>query len=183
MISTISEKSFGQQMIDAAEHNKRCADSDHSRGDCSTCIGSGKLGVIGESTYREERAICDAATRYWNEHATFNRDGSSSLSAELAAAPEYAACSNEMRGRVEQFELLNDPPERFSAYIGSDGRSVTVWTGLKLGTADCVSSWPVQSYIGRTMRQYHCRIAGKLYSGRGFGPGMSINLKRMKESR
>ena len=94
-----------------------------------------------ESEYLRERAICDKANAYWQANATHGRSGSS-MSAELAAHPDYAACDNAMRGRVEQFEILRDMPEKFTAYLANTGHDsagdnlpVTVWTGDALGTA------------------------------------------------
>jgi len=88
--------------------------------------------IKSESEYLAERAICDTAAAYAESTMAGRRNY---LTAEEAAAPVYAACSNEMRGRVEQYEILNNPPESLVAYIGADGVSVTVWTGLKLGSA------------------------------------------------
>jgi hypothetical protein len=56
--------------------------------------------VISPETYAIERAICDKAAAYWEANATYSRGGWSSMSAELSAHPDYAACSNEMRGRI-----------------------------------------------------------------------------------
>lgn len=59
-----------------------------------------------ETDYRRERAICDKASAYWVANAGYAKNGWSSLSAEKAAHPDYAACDNEMRGRVEQWGNL-----------------------------------------------------------------------------
>jgi hypothetical protein len=136
--------------------------------------------ILSPEMYAVERAICDKATAYWNAHATFARNGASSMSRELAAHPDYAACDNAMRGRIEQYEILTNPGEHITAYVSSGGTEVTVWTGVPLGTCEAVTSWPVKSYIGRRMYSYRARIAGREYHGRGFGPGMVINLRRCK---
>lgn len=136
--------------------------------------------------YKRERAICDAAAAY-SESLMCDSSGKrvrNYITAEEAAAPVYAKCSNEMRGRVDQWETLHNPPERFVAYIGSDGRSVTVWTGLALGAAWIVSSWPTpRSWQGSRRYAYGARIAGREYAGRGFGAGMAICLKETAASR
>lgn len=134
--------------------------------------------------YAEERAICDKAQAFWKANADYSRSGWSSLSKEKATHPDYAACSNEMRGRVEQFELLTNPPERFSAYIGSDGRTLTVWTGQKIGTAQAGRSWPSGSrFCGVSLVSYVCTMAGRTYHGRGQGAGMLINLRETAASK
>ena len=142
--------------------------------------------IKSESEYRRLRAICDKAAAYWEANATHGRQGSS-MSAELAAHPDYAACSNEIRGKVDQWETLRDLPERLSAYIGEDssGRPiVTVWTGLPLGSARVVSSWPTpRSWQGSRRYAYRAMIGGREFAGTGFGKGMFINLRETAESR
>jgi hypothetical protein len=164
----------------AREETQRCLDSDHSLGLCASCIGSGKLGVIGESQYREERRLVDLDSQ-WSEQFRKPNGWTVITAEEQKTRPEeLAAVDNAMRGRVEQYELLNNPPESFAAYIGSDGRSVTVWTGLKLGTATATGSW--RSGYG-TLTQYVCRIAGREYRGRSQGAGMMIALTETAESK
>lgn len=137
--------------------------------------------ILTKEQYDIERAICDKADTY--AHVTMAARGESCnyLTAEEAAHPDYAACDNEMRGRVEQYEILTEMPGTIVAYInGSDDRntySVTVWTGLAIGTAKETSRWRVNSLIGSHMRQYHARIGRNVYTGRGFGEGMSIVLR------
>lgn len=129
--------------------------------------------------YAVERAICDKAQAYWQQHATHGKRGSS-MSAELAAHPDYAACDNAMRGRVEQYELLRDKPDQFTAYIGKGGR-LTTWCGDDLGAAMCMSTWKTpRSYVSSTMSIYHCMMGGRKYHGRSGGEGMSINLRAIK---
>lgn len=140
--------------------------------------------IQSESEYRELRAICDAAAAYAESimcEGTAKRRRNY-LTKEEAAAPVYAACSNEMRGKVEQWELLNNPPQCFGAYIGSDGRSVTVWTGLPLGSAYPGRTWRVGRY-GESLTQYRATIAGREYTGRGQGAGMLIGLRETAESK
>lgn len=130
-----------------------------------------------ESDYDRERAICDNADAYWRAHATFGRSGSS-LSAELAKHPDYAACDNAMRGRVQAFEIRRDMPERFTAYVSGDGTHITTWPGDVLGVCTLGRGWRVRSWIGSRMYQAYARVNGVLYTGRTFGGGMYINLRR-----
>lgn len=57
-------------------------------------------------------------------------------------------------------------------------RELTDWHGNVIGTCFLSSSWPVRSYIGSRMYQIYARINGVDYTGRGFGEGMAVNLKR-----
>lgn len=115
------------------------------------------------------------------------------LSAEEAAHPDYAACNNDMRGKVEQYELLNNPPTEIFAYVGQPkgngmdcdrqvGQSypITVWTGHVIGNATRGAAW---RQGGDTFHQYYARIAGRKYTGRSAGPGMLIRLKETAASK
>lgn len=106
-----------------------------------------------------------------------------------------AACDNAMRGRVEQFELLTDTPERFIAYVGKNRRNgmgvdravgssydLTTWTGDLLGSVTLGSGW-VNSYVGSLMFQAYARVNGREFTGRTFGEGMSIVLRETAESK
>lgn len=134
--------------------------------------------VLTPEQYAIERAICDKAHAYRMANATYDRDGWSTLSKVLAAHPDYAACDNAMRGRVEQYEVLRDLPERFSAYVSADGAQVTTWTGDILGSAKVTASWRT----GRRtcMYQYVVTVGGKRYTGRCQGAGMLLNLQARK---
>jgi hypothetical protein len=122
--------------------------------------------------YSEARAICDKAMQVMREVWPEWQKGGA-IPAAVCQHPDYAACTNAIRGQVEQFELLRDLPDCFTAYIGSDGRSVTVWTGDVLGNAYVTSSW------GRRpkMFAYRVTIGGKRYHGRGQGAGIYITLR------
>jgi hypothetical protein len=134
---------------------------------------------ISKRRYNRLRAIVDKAQEYWKANATYSRGGWSSMSKELSAHPDYARCTNEMRGLVEQYELLRDLPERISAYIGAGG-FVTVWTGQPIGRARVVSSFR-QNYT--TVFQYYATIGGREYTGRGHGEGMLVNLRETAASK
>ena len=133
--------------------------------------------MLTAETYATERAICDRADAYWRANATFGRDGGSSLPADARLGYAAIGCDNAMRGRVEQYEILTTLPDRLTVYGGSDGATVTTWTGDALGAAYETSRWRVRSYVGSHMHSYRVRIGGKHYVGRGFGPGMVLNLK------
>lgn len=141
--------------------------------------------TIDRKTYERERAICDKAQAY-AEKIMCEGGGKRKrnyLTGEEAQHPDYAACDNDMRGRVEQYEILQDPPETFVAYIDSDN-AASVWTGRKVSTSGrCVSSWRVNSHYGPRMYQYRFRIAGREYTGRGFGAGMAIVLRETAKSK
>ena len=85
--------------------------------------------------------------------------------------------------------------DSFGAYIGkpqgngmgcggivAQSWDVTDWQGNKLCNATQGASWRVNSYIGTTMSQWYCRKAGREYTGRGFGQGMSIVFRETAES-
>lgn len=105
--------------------------------------------ALDAATYATERAICDKASAY----------------AELT-----------MRGRVEQYELLTNPPELFTAYIGKGG-TLTTWCGDVLGTARMTGGYKAR---GVERFNYRCTMAGHEYAGSGEGEGMMINLRRIK---
>lgn len=68
-------------------------------------------------------------------------------------------------------------PDSIIAYPGPDG-VLQDWHGNVLGTWRATSSWPVRSYIGSRMYQIEARVAGVVYTGRGFGVGMIYRGKR-----
>ncbi|WP_299933747.1 hypothetical protein [uncultured Pelagimonas sp.] len=142
--------------------------------------------TIDQATYAKERALCIMAQNYAEQVMSEGGDKRvrNHLTAEEAKHPAYAACDNDMRGRVEQFELLNDTPEVFTCYVDSTGRA-SVWTGLPLsqrpGTVS--SKWRVHSHIGTHMHQYYFTIAGREFTGRGFGEGMCITLRETAASK
>jgi hypothetical protein len=152
--------------------------------------------VLSSAEYAIERAICDKANAYWQANATFSKSGASSMSQKLAAHPDYAACDNDMRGRVEQFELLRDMPEKLTAYIGERepngmgidrlvGRSypVTVWTGLQIGNCTLVAHDGGTRWRFDKTFQCYATIGGREYTGRTQGVGMYVNLKETAASK
>jgi hypothetical protein len=133
-----------------------------------------------ETDYQRERAICDKANEYWQANATHGRSGSS-MSAELAA------CDNAMRGRVQQFEILRDLPEKFTAYLENDKPdnvgarlNVTCWPGDILGQAWVHTVGKRRSQFGDRQRYGRARIGGKLYAWQGPGAGMYAHFRAIK---
>lgn len=133
---------------------------------------------IAASQYMTERKLIAAADAYRDSVAI----GRNYLTKEEAAAPVYARVDNEMRGRVEQFELLANPPERFCAYVGKDS-TLTVWTGLPIGRLQVTSRWPVRSYMSNERFAYRATMGGREYVGTGFGVGMSLSLRETAASK
>lgn len=134
---------------------------------------------IDESTYQEERRLVSLDQEWSRQFVQPN--GWTVIPADAKRPAEIAAVDNEMRGRVEQYELLTELPAEFGAYIGSDGRSVTVWTGLPLGSAYVVSSW--RNGYGTKLFAYRATIGGREYAGRSQGSGMFIGLRETAESK
>ena len=130
-----------------------------------------------------ERAICDRAAAYAQQFR--QKNGWIVIPAEAAKHPEYAACDNAMRGRVERYELLRDLPDRFIAYFtapGGVGR-VTTWPGDELGKAWITGTAPARGhYAARTDRRHYGRavIRGKHYAWTGAGEGMACRLRALK---
>ncbi len=152
--------------------------------------------TIDAATYAIEHAICDNAHEYARRTMATRGKACNYLTADESAHPDYAACDNAMRGRVEQYEILRDMPERIFAYIGQGNRNgigcdriagqtfpVTVWTGDVLGYATMGNGWRVNSAYGSRMYQIYASIKGREYTGRGFGSGMCVSLKETAASK
>lgn len=152
---------------------------------------------IDAKTYAREKAAVDAAKETFRRLAPVVYEKGGVIPLEVTESPEWRAVDNDMRGRVEQYEILTNPPERLTAYVGNPTREqkdatniaaarrhpVTVWTGLPIGTCYLGSGWRVDSYVGTRMYQAHATIAGREYTGRTFGPGMYINLRETAASK
>lgn len=144
--------------------------------------------------YAIERAICDKAAAY-AESVMCDASGKrvrNYMTAAECTHPDYAACNNDMRGRVEQFELLRDLPARFVAYLGTPhagqlgphAMPVTTWTGNPLGTARRGwTSWRPPNSHCASMSQYYATIGGREYTGRSQGAGMCIALRETAASK
>lgn len=62
-------------------------------------------------------------------------------------------------------------------------RFLTDWHGNKIGRCNLYISWPVRSCIGNRMYQIYATIGDKVYTGRGFGAGMSVVLRETAASK
>ncbi len=101
--------------------------------------------------------------------------------------PDFAICDNTMRGRVEQFEILRDLPDRFTAYLANDYSDhvgalipVMVWTGDRLGTAFVRSIGKRANMFGERQRYGRATVKGVEYSWQGPGAGMYAHFRKMK---
>jgi len=134
-----------------------------------------------QEQYAIERKICDKAQKYATR--TMAKNGGNYLTGKQAKTPVYAACNNDMRGRVEQFEILRDLPDVIFCYLDSNN-AATVWTGLPLSTDGiCTGIWKTGGWVSDTMEQHTFTIGGRKYTGRGQGSGMCIRLKETAESK
>lgn len=145
--------------------------------------------ILTAETYAIERAVCDKANTYADRiMCPEGKRVRNWISADEAKHPDYAACNNDMRSRVEQYEILTNPPDAFVAYMGAPDRyatncrsaqlwPVTTWCGHKLGHAFVSAKWRVRSYTGSHMHQFTAYIAGREYTGRGFGEGMCVSFR------
>ena len=74
--------------------------------------------------------------------------------------------------------LVNVNPHGTSMRITNGTRALNDWHGNQIGTCYISRSWRVFSYLGSHMNQIYARINGVDYTGRGFGEGMSVRLRR-----
>lgn len=111
---------------------------------------------------------------------------------EQATCPRNARITNEELGRLEQFEVWRDKPERLFAYVkfsahgeprtASDVRTgdvaaVTTWPGTPLGYGTVGHVW--RSNFGDRRASLSVIIAGERYSGTAYiGAGEYCELTR-----
>lgn len=136
-----------------------------------------------QQTYDREREIVDKADAYARATMATRGPRCNYLTKEEAAAPVYAMCSNDMRGRVEQFELLRDRPDKFCAYLSDDGRKVVCWPGNVLGSAVTLSSRRIGGWVSGRYYYGRATIGGREYAWLGHGAGMLCRLKALKGGR
>lgn len=84
----------------------------------------------------------------------------------------YQCCDNSQR-------LEFSAAERFSAYVSSDGKSLTTWTGGKLARVVGISRHR-GGFGGEYFSIQAVAPNGARWYGRGGGPGMFANLRRSK---
>ena len=151
-------------------------------------------GMLSKAEYNEARALCDAAHKAMRDNWPQWENGGA-VPESVTSHPDYLACTNEIRGKVEQCEILTNTPEAIFAYIGAPmgngmgcdrivGQTypVTVWTGDKIGIATKGATWRAGPY-GDELSQFYARINGREFTGRGQGQGMCIKLKETAESK
>lgn len=82
---------------------------------------------------------------------------------------------------AEQREALKDTSRPFTAYLSSDGRKVTTWTGGELMQVTRETDWRI---FGSHFNRGSCISAtdchGRRWYGRGAGRGMAITLRPRK---
>lgn len=91
----------------------------------------------------------------------------------------FPEIGNAETGKVEQYRLREEKPDRFGAYLSSDGKTVTTWSGDILGF---VMGVPGRSRDNR-FTYFVFRMNGRDYRGQGAGYGMYCGCKAYKGSR
>jgi hypothetical protein len=84
---------------------------------------------------------------------------------------------NEQTGKVEQYRLREEKPDAFGAYLSSDGKAVTTWTGDVLGF---VMGSVVRDRSRRENYRFSFRMNGRDYYAQGSGCGMYCGCKAYK---
>lgn len=141
--------------------------------------------------YRRERKLIDAE-KQWRTAAMLEngpRANFTTAEQEKRKPRRLRAVDNDMRGRVEQHEILRDLPDKFCAYLQNglpDGRGsslpVTVWTGQEIGRATVYTVGARRGRFGDCQRYGRARIGGKLYAWQGPGAGMYAIFRAIKGS-
>lgn len=90
--------------------------------------------------------------------------------------------TNDDISALEIFELHRDKPERFTAYVSTNGhRSVTTWTGDRIAVMVDSGRWHTNNMGGRwrqvQIKPDFCRW---YYTGREYDSRQCVNFKRMK---
>lgn len=155
-----------------------------------------EITTISKEQYDIERKLVNRANALVKDMAPLIHENGGAIPDAVANHPYYKMVDNDMRGRVEQFELHNMTPIEFVAYLGEPEKNgmgvdrviaqtypVTVWTGLPIGNATKGSTWGVRSAFGTHMSQYYARVNGREFTGRGFGVGMAIVFRETAESK
>ena len=151
--------------------------------------------MISPEQYAIERAICDKAENFAEQFR--NHNGWIVIPSDAAKHPDYAACDNDMRARVEEFEFFRDMPERYGAYIATDTETrrcpgegewikLTLWTGVQIGKGMIVSSWcqgATRMFSGWVRARNPVTGEWREYAWRGQGVGMYASLRAKKIAR
>jgi hypothetical protein len=127
----------------------------------------------------DEKAFCadvrarDAALRVWMESHKRNSYHPDEL------PPEINPPTNEERSRCEclEFESAAADPRPYFAYLSSDGKRVTTFTGDTLATLVHVGkTWRGPS--GNKWTAFRAAgIDGRIWHGRHNGPGMYLRMR------
>lgn len=131
--------------------------------------------MLSPAEYEAAKVICDRAEAYAQQFVKPN--GWIILTAEQAAEPIYAACTNELRGAVEEFELCCDRPDRFVAYEA--GFTVATWTGIEVGKIILRTQWYRDNFGGRWRGIRVLSAWGDRYYGREYDSMQLIRLRKV----
>lgn len=148
--------------------------------------------MYAETDYQRERAICDKAEAYARATMAGKRNY---LTKEECAHPDYAACNNDMRGRVETYELHRDKPDAFCTYVQESTpaqrqqtnveacrrRSVTTWVGNVLGNVTHTGAWVRSGFGGAKWRPVvFVSEWGRTYYGREYNTMQLVRFRAYK---
>ena len=124
------------------------------------------------------------ATLYPKQFGPKGRGGSYDPKAVLSASGLRAVPTNEDRADVELYEFEHAPgaPEAIHGYVGNDGHTLQNFTGrplpgvssLRVTHTEKLRNNPYSS----TRHSYEATFRGHRYSGRGYGSGMNLTLKK-----
>ena len=129
--------------------------------------------TISQEAYEALKPLVDA-----NQAAM--RNGPNPRDPETHPYP-FPHIGNKEAGAIEQYELRRDKPHRFTAYLSSDGKSVTVWTGDQLGfVLGRVNRWRTGGFARGEMAAGQFMMRGSVYSFRGPGAGMHCRCRKLK---
>ena len=119
--------------------------------------------ILSAEEYGRLRAIAD-------RHAAFvdTRRGKNGWAAfRPEEVPEDCRIENGELSALEVYEFVNDPPERYFAYVDARWKILTTWTGDKLGDVTFGTPW-VDNFGGRRVPITVAAINGRRYYGTYF---------------
>lgn len=94
--------------------------------------------------------------------------------------PDYVRPpSNQLLSHWERVRFVTAPPEKYTAYLSSDKKHITTWTGEPLGTVLNITSRSVRGNFMSSERGTFRAIGinGKRYVGKHHGVGMYCTLE------
>ena len=123
----------------------------------------------------------------WKKHATFDRKGGSSATAE-AVVKIKAECgfdmTNDMRSEIEVLEFIRDEPSPVFAYPSLDRKSVVTFADHKLADIYYISK-PFEGGFQGSYRQTfrgHA-INGRSYHGTIYGTYLRMRIEQVKAAK